>query len=475
MVTSSWMREYQDGQTVPGTPYCVVRLIGAGGMGSVYEVEHIELGRRYVLKSLLRSLATREDLIARMRNEWRSLGKLRHPNIVDVINAGITATQVPYFVMEYLDGETVRDRLERRGKLSVGEAVRIAQGSLLGLAAAHAIGVIHRDVKPANVFLTRAGGVKVLDFGIAQTRVEGTPKITGRGLAIGTPRYMSPEQAAGERADARSDVYAVGLLLYEMLTGEGPFDDLSDATQQMLAHLHRPPRPLSEMVDVPPALEAVVERALSKRPTQRPRSAEYMAAELMPFAAVETTTMVRRGPSISSPTPSTMAVPAGFPSAPPLSPAWEQPTKELKSTESLLPQSLDGRDAPARARRSLVAASILAAIALVAATGGIFLTRARAPVELSQATLPLSTAREIRAAAVTPRTLASPTAMASPPSPLPLATVAIAESADSTGKFTKTAGAASASRRSPRRPRPSQASPDTAAPLDVAQLPPSGL
>src|SRR5262249_11270165 len=149
--------------------------------------------------------------------------------------------QVPYFVMEYLDGETVRDRLEQRGQLTVGEAVRIAQGTLLGLAAAHAIGVIHRDVKPANVFLTRDGGVKVLDFGIAQTRPpEGLPKITGRGLAIGTPRYMSPEQAAGEQADARSDVYAVGLLLYEMLAGEGPFDDLSDSTQQMLAHLHRP-------------------------------------------------------------------------------------------------------------------------------------------------------------------------------------------------------------------------------------------
>src|SRR5882724_5500662 len=114
MASSNWVRVYQDGETVPGTPYSVLRLIGAGGMGSVYEVEHIELGRRYVLKSLLRSLATREDLIARMRNEWRSLGKLRHPNIVDVINAGVTSTHVPYFVMEYLDGDTVRDRLEHR-------------------------------------------------------------------------------------------------------------------------------------------------------------------------------------------------------------------------------------------------------------------------------------------------------------------------------------------------------------------------
>ncbi|HEY3594168.1 MAG TPA: protein kinase [Polyangiaceae bacterium] len=453
MATSSWMREYQDGQTVPGTPYCVVRLIGAGGMGSIYEVEHIELGRRYVLKSLLRSLASRDDLIARMRNEWRSLGKLLHPNIVDVINAGISSTQVPYFVMEYLDGETVRDRLERRGKLSVGEAVRIAQGTLLGLAAAHAIGVIHRDVKPANVFLTRGGGVKVLDFGIAQTRLEGMPKITGRGLAIGTPRYMSPEQAAGERASARSDVYAVGLLLYEMLTGEGPFDDLSDATQQMLAHLHRPPRPLSEMVDVPSSLEAVVERALSKRPVQRPRSAEYMAAELMPFASVETATTVRRGPSISSPTPSTMAVPAGFPSLPPLSPAWEQPTMLLKVAD--FPRR--------RAKKFSAAAGIAAIVAIGAATGGLLWTRTRPPAELSlkQVALPA---------------MAAP-GLAEAPTPAPSPALVPAAISDQPPAYLIPGAVVSAPSRPRKKParRGSTAQPVDPGALDVAQLPPSGL
>jgi serine/threonine protein kinase len=340
MADENWTREYQDGETVPGTPYRVVNLMGAGGMGSVYIVEHIELGRRYVLKSLLRTLSTRNDLIARMRNEWRSLGKLSHPNIVDVINAGETPDGVPYYVMELLSGETVRDRLARQGKIPCDQAVRIAQATLLGLAAAHAIGVIHRDVKPANVFLTRDGGVKVLDFGIAQVRRQGSPKITAQGLAIGTPRYMSPEQASGEKADVRSDVYAVGLLLYEMVAGEGPFDDLSDITQQMLAHLHRPPRPLRQWADLPEGLEEIIVRALAKHPDDRPRSAEYMAAELAPYAGDATALPRSSRPSfssspllgpISSPTPPGMVLNANPPLDVKLNPAWQEPTMELVS------------------------------------------------------------------------------------------------------------------------------------------------
>jgi eukaryotic-like serine/threonine-protein kinase len=336
MADENWTREYQDGETVPGTPYKVVSLMGAGGMGSVYIVEHIELGRRYVLKSLLRTLAARHDLIARMRNEWRSLGKLRHPNIVDVINAGETPDGVPYYVMELLSGETVRDRLARNGRLPCDQAVRVAQATLLGLAAAHAIGVVHRDVKPANVFLTRDGGVKVLDFGIAQVRHQGAPKITAQGLAIGTPRYMSPEQASGEKADARSDVYAVGLLLYEMIAGEGPFDDLSDITQQMLAHLHRPPRPLHQWAELPDGLEDVIERALAKHPDDRPRSAEYMAAELAPFAGSDRISVPRfdrvSSPAfspISSPTPPAMVLNTTPPLSVELNPTWREPTMEL--------------------------------------------------------------------------------------------------------------------------------------------------
>src|SRR5262249_8410827 len=152
------------------------------------EVEHVELGRHYVLKQLLRTLASREDLVLRMQKEWKALGGLHHPNIVDVVYAGNTTDRIPYYVMELLVGETVRERLERQGRLSPEEAAHIAQQTLLGLAAAHAIGVVHRDIKPANIFLTRQETVKVLDFGISYS--ESVRKITAQGLAIGTPRYM---------------------------------------------------------------------------------------------------------------------------------------------------------------------------------------------------------------------------------------------------------------------------------------------
>src|SRR5262245_58038361 len=130
MADANWVREYEDGEIVPGTGYRVVRLLGAGGMGSVYEVEQIELGRRYVLKSLLRTLATREDRIMRMRKEWKALGDLRHPNIVDVVYAGNTRDGIPYYVMELLVGETVRERLEREALLPPADAARIAQQTL---------------------------------------------------------------------------------------------------------------------------------------------------------------------------------------------------------------------------------------------------------------------------------------------------------------------------------------------------------
>jgi serine/threonine protein kinase len=305
-------------------------------MGSVYEVEHIELGRRYVLKSLLRTLASRQDLIARMRNEWRALGKLQHPNIVDILNAGTTTGDVPYYVMERLEGETVRDRLQREGKLPIDEAARIARGTLFGLAAAHAIGIVHRDIKPANVFLTRDGAIKVLDFGVAQVkRSEGDQKITAQGLAIGTPRYMSPEQASGDTADARSDLYATGLLLFEMIAGEGPFDDLGDTSQQMLAHLRRPARPLSRLTEVPEELEAVVRRALAKKPQDRPRSAEAMADELAPFLAPSPSARsggFTLGYHLPVATPSGVVLnsPTSHPSIG-LASEWERPTVEISS------------------------------------------------------------------------------------------------------------------------------------------------
>jgi serine/threonine-protein kinase len=264
-------------------------------MGSVYEVEHTELGKRFVLKALLSDLSRREDLVARLRNEQRALGRLEHPNIINVTDAGVTSSNIPYFVMERLEGETLGARLKRTGYVPIGEALAIASAILDGLAAAHEIGVVHRDVKPPNVFLVQGTSPKILDFGVAKVTATGGA-ITARGVAVGTPRYMSPEQASGENVDGRSDIYAVGLLLYESILGKGPFDDIRDANELLLAHLSRPPARLSTHVgSVTHELDAVLGALLAKKPAERPATAREAAARLRavatPYAARPETVM----------------------------------------------------------------------------------------------------------------------------------------------------------------------------------------
>jgi serine/threonine protein kinase len=277
-------REFQDGDVIAGTRYRVIRLIGVGGMGSVYEVEHMELGKRFVLKALLRELARREDLAARLRNEWRALARLQHANIVNVTDAGTSGGGVPFYVMERLDGQTLAAHLKLKRRLHVLEAVNIAASVLDALSAAHDIGIIHRDVKPANIFLVSGGGVKLLDFGVAKI-ADASSVVTARGLAVGTPRYMSPEQARGERVDGRSDVYASGLILFEMIAGVGPFDDARDANELLLAHLAREAPPLSSLVmGVSPELERILLCMLAKDIRARPTHARQVAQQLRDFS-----------------------------------------------------------------------------------------------------------------------------------------------------------------------------------------------
>lgn len=284
MVDISQDREYADGDLVPGTPYRVVGLLGSGGMGLVYEVEHTLLERRFVLKTMLKSLAAREDLVARMHNELRALGRITHENIVDVSYAATGESGAPFYVMELLVGEPLSHRMRRRGRLPFEEACRIAREILLGLEEAHRIGVVHRDIKPANIFLTQAEVVKVLDFGIAKVQDGSASEATAHGLAIGTPRYMSPEQVAGSVTTAQADLYAVGLLLFEMIAGAGPFDDVGDQRKTMLAHVTRVAPRLSTRATIPSDLDALVASALAKEPEDRPASAALMAEALAHFA-----------------------------------------------------------------------------------------------------------------------------------------------------------------------------------------------
>jgi tRNA A-37 threonylcarbamoyl transferase component Bud32 len=269
---------FSESEHIPGTPYQVVCLVGVGGMAFVYEVEHQIIGKRFMLKALRGDMVRRPGFAERLRREWLALGKLEHPNVVRVWNAGILENGVPFFAMDYLEGETLHAALARDGLFRVEDALRIAHAVLLGLGAVHDIGVIHCDVNPKNVFLTRDGGVKLLDFGIASV-----PDADGaepsEGTCIGTPRYTSPEQVAGERPTAAADLYSLGLVLFEMLAGRSPFE-ATKRREWLWCHLDEVPPPCSELAPQPisPPLDALIASLLAKDPRSRPPSA-HAAAE----------------------------------------------------------------------------------------------------------------------------------------------------------------------------------------------------
>jgi serine/threonine-protein kinase len=277
-------RDYQPGERVPGTVYQVVRLIGAGGMGTVYDVEDTTISKRYVLKTLHPQLGAREDLARRMQNEARTLARLHHPNIVDVFTAGVTQDdlKLPYYVMERLDGKSLRYVLDKQGQLELPHAYNIAIDLLDALDHAHDKGVIHRDVKPDNIFLHRtSAGVtvtKLLDFGI-MSLLDATARETA-GRFLGTLRYAAPEQLRGDKPTPKVDVYAAALVLFEMVAGRGPFDDAGQPHRVAASHLHTPAPLLSHFVVVPPELDSLVNAALQKLPEHRPRDAFSFAASL---------------------------------------------------------------------------------------------------------------------------------------------------------------------------------------------------
>jgi serine/threonine-protein kinase len=276
-------RDYQPGEQVPGTVYKVLRLIGAGGMGTVYDVEDTTIGKRYVLKTLHPKLGAREDLARRIQNEARTLARLHHPNIVEVITAGITgdSLKLPYYLMERLSGQSLRVILEKKGQIELSHAYHIGIDLLDALDHAHDKNVIHRDVKPDNIFLHRTNAgitlTKLLDFGIV-SMLDQDGETAGRFL--GTLRYAAPEQLRGEKPTAKTDVYAAGLVVYEMIAGRGPFDDEGDSNRVASAHLHKFPQPVSVFTRVPRELDILLMAALAKNPEARPRDAFSFAASL---------------------------------------------------------------------------------------------------------------------------------------------------------------------------------------------------
>ncbi len=278
------------GATMAGR-FHIVGRVGTGGMGTVYRAEQVGLARQVALKVLKQEASYDRETVARFQREAKAMSMLLHANTVRVFDFGEDPSGHLYLAMELLEGELLTARSEREGTLDVRHAIEIVQQILRSLSEAHSKGLIHRDLKPDNIYLARIEGhtgpvVKVLDFGIAKVfRDDGKPMDqleTQAGTVFGTPRYMSPEQAQGKPLDQRSDLYSVGVLLYQLLVGHPPFID-DDAVVVMAKHIReqpQPPRKAAPERPIPGSLERVVLRALAKDPSTRPASADELEREL---------------------------------------------------------------------------------------------------------------------------------------------------------------------------------------------------
>jgi serine/threonine-protein kinase len=367
-------------------------------MGGVWEAHDQQLDRRVAVKIPDRRLAADPAFVERFRREARSAGRLSHPNVAQVFDYGVADGQ-PYLVMEFVPGETLAQRLRREGALPSDEARRIGAGVAEALHEAHEAGIVHRDVKPGNIMLTPQDGVKVLDFGIAAAAADG--RMTGTGQVLGTPTYMAPEQAAGKGSTRASDVYSLGVVLYEMLAGRPPFDAESPLAVAT-AHVQRDPEPLERLApDADEGVIAACRAAMAKDPGERPASAAALAALLRGDATPPEGTAVLGAEGSPTPPPTEQFRPTGTEVLEPAAPA-DTPTPEPE---------------PARGRRR-VAGWLVAVIAL--AIVGLVLIVLASTLSGGQAPSPAATRRPSTAPATQPSTQPPTTQHTTPPpSPSP--------------------------------------------------------
>lgn len=268
--------------------YRVARVLGRGGMGTVYIAVHPNIGSRVAIKVLTPESSTRPELVERFFSEARAVNVIKNENIVNVLDLAALPDGRPYIVMEYLEGASLTSVIAQCGPLPLGWLCRLAMDVLDALRAAHAHGIIHRDLKPDNIFVTSSGRTKVLDFGIAKLKREATvvSAETRTGALLGTPHYMSPEQARGLSVDPRSDLYSLGMILFEGTAGKRPFD--AESLYDLLRlQIETVPPPLGSLrPDTPPLLQQIVTRAVAKEPGARFQTAEEMANALSQLATL---------------------------------------------------------------------------------------------------------------------------------------------------------------------------------------------
>ena len=298
---------------VVGGKYKITRFLAAGGMGSVYEAQHTLVKRRFAVKFLHPDLARKRELLGRFQREAEAAGALESENVAAAVDFGVAGDGSPFIVMEYLGGVSLEHLLEAEGTLPAGRAADLVQQACRGVQAAHALGIVHRDLKPHNLFVCRREDgtdlVKVLDFGVAKLEALENSAATRTGTVLGTPSYMAPEQARGEKTVGHAaDVYALGAILYELLSGKKPHPGASH--NAILHHISTQPAvPLAAACEgLPEGLVAIVEQALAAAPEARPASAEAFGQALGPWALhrawpapkVDVTPAAREGESSST-------------------------------------------------------------------------------------------------------------------------------------------------------------------------------
>jgi eukaryotic-like serine/threonine-protein kinase len=377
--------------------YRIQRKLGAGGMADVYLAEDQELGRRVAIKILNGRHANDDQFIERFRREAKNAAALNHPSIVSIYDRG-EAENTYYIAMEFLDGRTLKELIVSRGAAPINVAIEYARQILSALRFAHRHGIVHRDIKPHNVLVDAEGRVKVTDFGIARA---GTSQMTETGSIVGTAQYLSPEQARGGEVDPRSDLYSLGVVLYELLTGKTPFDG-ETPVEIAMKHLSNAPKPPSKLrPEIPPELDKVVLRALAKDPDERYQSADEMEADLE---------RVARGAPVSAATAATQVLPAAAVPPDPTSATMIAPPPATRPRDIPPPPVIEEEEYAERGGpgRPLWPWLLAAAFVIAAAIAGFFVwhelsgSKVKEPVALYVNETKAQAVRQINAAQLQP-------------------------------------------------------------------------